>query len=424
MSSKKKLSSEYPFSVDLARVQQQTLKDVTVHISIPTAEEAESYFDIDMSEYGIQPIWIRIENTSDINYWLIPYAIDPSYYTADEVALITGKHLGKEDYFRNRSLLRNNVLPFFQQANSATEGYIYASGKSGGRFVDIHLTGRDEFVRMRFSVLLPTQVFDYEKSELRERYQNLDQLRDLTIDELRTYMRDSLPSCTTNSEGNESGDPLNVVLIGSGALGISALSASGWQFTEAITVASIRRMIGAAIKNVAFQTAPISALYTFDRKQDVALQLGRPEIKQRNHMRLWLAPVRCEGEPVWIGQISRDIGVKLTTKSKSLFTHIIDPFVDEAREYLLHSLFCSESVRKYAFVKGVGASNDQSPRDNLTDDPYITDGLRMVVWLSSTPVPSHKAENLGWNASADPALELKNQSTLNNKGNSALIDPL
>ncbi len=60
-------------------------------------------------------------------------------------------------------------------------------------------------------------------------------------------------------------------------------------------------MVGAAITEKSFLTAPVSSLHAFGRKQDVALQRGRTTIAQRNHMRLWLAPFRCEGRPVWVG---------------------------------------------------------------------------------------------------------------------------
>jgi hypothetical protein len=126
-------------------------------------------------------------------------------------------------------------------------------------------------------------------------------------------------------------------------------------------------------------------------------------------MRLWLAPFRCEGEPVWVGQVSRDIGVKLTHKSPTLTTHVIDPVVDESREYLLHSLLFHEAVDRFAFVRGVGEATRDKPRRNLTGDPYFTDGMRLVVWLSSEPVPSDAADNLGWNESTDPILEGKGE---------------
>jgi hypothetical protein len=108
------------------------------------------------------------------------------------------------------------------------------------------------------------------------------------------------------------GDPINLALVGSGEDVISTLTAGGWTFTEAITADSVRRMIGAAIADEAYANAPVSSLYLFGRKQDMALQRGRSKIAQRNHMRLWLAPFRCEGQPVWVGQVSRDIGVKAT----------------------------------------------------------------------------------------------------------------
>ena len=154
-------------------------------------------------------------------------------------------------------------------------------------------------------------------------------------------------------------------------------------------------MVGAAIAEKSFLTAPVSSLYAFGRKQDVALQRGRSTIAQRNHMRLWLAPFRCEGRPVWIGQVSRDIGVKSTTKSPTLTTHVIDPVVDESREYLLHSLLHHDAVSRFAFVRGVGEATRDSPRYNLTGDPYITDGMRLVVWISSEPVDPNEARQPG-----------------------------
>jgi len=36
-----------------------------------------------------------------------------------------------------------------------------------------------------------------------------------------------------------------------------------------------------------------------------------------------IGPVNFEGPPMWVGQISRDIGIKLS--SKTIVTHKIDP---------------------------------------------------------------------------------------------------
>jgi hypothetical protein len=392
----------------LDRTQRQTQDGVSVTIAIPTEDEAARHFGVKLAEHGVQPIWLRIENTSAVDYWLLPIAIDPDYYSPDEAALVTAAKESKAARAEATGLFRANALPFFLKAGGSNEGYVYASHMRGGRFVDVRLSGHLKSIRLRFAVLLPTEGFDYERSALRELYAGVNELPDLALDEFRQALRE-LPCCTTTADGKGEGDPLNVVLVGTGQDTIAALTAGGWSFTEAITVDSVRRMVGAAIAEKALLTAPVSSLYAFGRKQDVALQRGRSTISQRNHMRLWLAPFRCEGRPVWVGQVSRDIGVKATRKSPTLTTHVIDPIVDESREYLLHSLLHRDAVGRFAFVRGVGEAGPDRPRENLTGDSYITDGHRLVVWLSRDPLPPDLAENLGWNESADPVLEGKGE---------------
>jgi len=61
-----------------------------------------------------------------------------------------------------------------------------------------------------------------------------------------------------------------------------------------------------------------------------------------------------DGLQVWVGQISRDIGIKLTTQSWYLTTHIISPEVDQDRFYLVQDLILSGAVSRFGFVGGVG----------------------------------------------------------------------
>src|SRR4029450_10100043 len=46
--------------------------------------------------------------------------------------------------------------------------------------------------------------------------------------------------------------------------------------------------------------------------------------EQSRHLRLWFTPLRFRGRDVYIGTISRDIGVYFTTRAWSLTTHAID----------------------------------------------------------------------------------------------------
>ncbi|MFC1825651.1 hypothetical protein ACFL9T_23310, partial [Thermodesulfobacteriota bacterium] len=47
-------------------------------------------------------------------------------------------------------------------------------------------------------------------------------------------------------------------------------------------------------------------------------------------------------------------------------------------------------------VKGVGAAPINAPRGNLTGDPYFTDGLRVMMWVSSQPVSLEDVEFVEW----------------------------
>ena len=352
----------------------------------------------------MQPVWLRIRNESAAGLWLLVVAIDPEYYSADEVASIAGGSLSESAFASLRSRLRAASMPLFIPAGEQAEGYVYASEHVGGRFVDVRLLGHEISVRMRFAVLLPEAGLDYHESGLGARYRRIGELPDVGPAELRERL-EALPCCTTSADGTRNGDPLNLILIGRGEAGIAALLDAGWDFTEAISVDSVRRMIGAAIAENRYLTAPVSSLYAFGREQDAALQRGRSTIAQRNHMRLWLAPFRFEGLPVWIGQVSRDVGVKVTSKSASLTTHVIDPAVDEAREYVLQGLLYREAVSRFGYVGGVGAATPTDPGYNLTDDPYFTDGNRLVIFISDEPVAPERADNLRWETGTDPVRE-------------------
>ena len=164
--------------------------------------------------------------------------------------------------------------------------------------------------------------------------------------------------------------------------------------TEAITPGSAWHTISSSLFGSPYGYGPVSALYFFGRHQDLAVQKARSDVNLRDHMRLWRAPVNLNGTPVWVGQTSRDIGVRLTTKT--ITTHKIDPDVDGARWYLMQDMFYSQSLRRFAFASGVGAATRESPRVNFTGDPYWTDGLRLVMWLSNEPVSYQKVENERW----------------------------
>ena len=203
-----------------------------------------------------------------------------------------------------------------------------------------------------------------------------------------------LPCCVLGGDRETLGDPLNLALVGDGRHVLATLVRNGWDLTETMRRDTAWRTAASSVFGWYYRTSPVSPLYLFDRPQDFALQKARNNVNERNHLRLWLAPVTLDGQNVWVGQISRDIGVRFT--SKTFVTHKIDPVVDEARLYITLDILASESLHALGYVKGVGYSNKESPRFNYTEDPYYTDGLRVVLILDEERNPLYNMEFLPW----------------------------
>jgi hypothetical protein len=210
-------------------------------------------------------------------------------------------------------------------------------------------------------------------------------------DELRDRL-EKMPQSTTSRRGTKEGDPLNLVAIGDFDTMLSAFGAR-WDETETISLQSCRRTARAFLLGSSYRYSPVSPLYLNGRSQDFALQKARKTINQRLHLRLWITPLRFKGKPVWIGQISRDIGVRMTLKTWNLTTHRIDPDVDDARDYVLDDLLESARISLVGYVPGVGVADRKTPRRNLTGDPYFTDGLRAVAMFSEAQT---SAAYLNW----------------------------
>ena len=402
---------------DPAATQTQSYEDVTVSAAILTDQQSRAHFGADLARHGLQAVWLSVRNASPWRLRLMRGAVDPDVYSADEAAVILRKDVPGKSFEALRQYLRDESIRVFMQPAAITEGHLFLPKMEGGRYLDLRLQGdgwdeaqaavtapaRPRELRFGFAVAMPDGEFDFEQLHPAKIYAGRE-TPEVDAAGLRRAL-EALPCCTSDRGGSNPGDPLNVVLVGEAAEVMHALTRGGWSFTHRITAHTVGREIAAALSGSAYAVAPVSSLYAFDRSHDVALQRARRSIAQRSHMRLWLAPFLFEGRHVWVGQVSRDIGVKLTTKSPTLTTHVIDPEVDATREYLLHSLMARNLVERFGFVKGSAAAPREAPRRNLTDDPYFSDGLRLVVVLAQEAVAPGAARNLMWERSAAPIAE-------------------
>lgn len=384
-----------------AEILTKSSHDVTVSTTILSDKLAQQLYGVNLGDVGLQAVWLRIENRSDHSYWLLVSALDPNYYAPHEAAALFFGDLSDEDEKRASHRFHELGIDLKSTPGSVNEGYVLTPRVEGGRFLVVALAGSQRLLKHGFAVTLPDGDFDFERLEPETIYSDSER-PNLDLEQLRQAI-ESLPCCAMNKDGDKPGDPLNLVVIGNAGEVLAAMARSGWSFTHRIDLKTVERMIGAALSGTSYSVSPVSPLWYQDRQHDLALQRARGSISMRNHLRLWLAPFRYEDRSVWVGQISRDIGIKATTLSPTLTTHVIDPNVDEARENLLQSMMVAGTVDRFTFAGGIPAATPESPRMNLTEDPYYTDGLRLVLWVSpSLDTPVESIEFLEWQNSADP----------------------
>ncbi len=406
---------ERPF---LARVQVEKKDDVEVRVAVLGSRESDRFFGIPLARRGIQPVWLEVSNQTEGPLFFDRVRLDPNYYPPREAALVSHFAIGRrlagygmlawvflpliillplkligarranrrmDEYFCSHSFPLGPV-----GSKETASGFVFASLDDGMKIVSVHLLSPVMTHRFVFSVPVPGIVVDYERRPFAELHPP-DSLIDCDEPTLRERL-ESEPRATTNRSATREGDPANLVVVGDFATLLSAFGAR-WDETETISLATSWKTAKAFLFGSQYRYSPVSPLFLYNRSQDFALQRARHTINERLHLRLWLTTMRFEGKSVWVGQISRDIGVRFTPRTWNLTTHRIDPDVDEARDYVVADLLESGHLDRMGYVGGVGNSQPNAPRRNLTGDTYETDGNRAVLILAPTKtIPKF----LGW----------------------------
>ncbi len=393
----------------LDRVVIQQDEECEVQAAVLDDRESDRFFGVALAHKGIQPVWLRITNRGANSYRLRLASIDPNYYPPLEAAYVNHFRIGRRllQYglialffihlllllpFKLFSAHRANrrMDAFFQEhgigwglirPGNTLEGFVFTRLDEGTKQFTVKLIGTAGTKEYTFSIAVPGLHIDHHSKQLDAN--SGPETIDCDEAELRKRLT-AAPRSTTNALGTREGDPLNLVVIGTFDTILNAFGGR-WDQTEAISLRSCWRTLMAFSFGRPYRYSPVSSLYAFGRSQDFALQKARQTINERLHLRLWLTPMRFNGAPVWVGQISRDIGVRFTWRTWNLTTHKIDPDVDDARDYVLDYLMESARVSHVGYVSGVEPAERTTPRHNLTGDTYFTDGQRAVAIFSDTP---------------------------------------
>jgi hypothetical protein len=376
------------------RAQQKSVPGIKVSASALGADESERSFGENLAGYNIQPVWLSIENETDEALALLPVAMDPDYYSAYEVSY---RFHGALSWFANRArdeFFLKRQMPSDLPPHSKTTGFVYGVLDAGIKYAHIMIVGKGRVESFELALLVPGPPFVGTNIRAEKVYPGT-KIEELDLSSLRERFA-NFACCTKGPEGKRDGDPLNLVIIESKQDPIVPLIARGWHLARQLDFASAIETARAFLLRDPYRTSPVSPLYVFGRREDVVVQKARSTINERIHARFWLTPYTFDNRRVWVGHVSRDIGVRPTDQTWNLTTHKIAPDVDFDRAYFLQDLIMSGFSERFGYVNGVGAAPPSAPRANLTGDPYYTDGLRAVIFLSNQITPLGKVDRLAW----------------------------
>jgi hypothetical protein len=200
------------------------------------------------------------------------------------------------------------------------------------------------------------------------------------------------PKATRTAQGIP-GDPLNVGLIGTERELVRAMLGSGWDAADPVTLRSSIGIARSVLRDRPYADAPVSPLFVFGRKQDLAFErpAGR-SASHRHHVRFWRATEYGRGgTPLWIGAVTYDRSVGLSHRTGQV-THHIGADIDAERDGLFAGLAGGGWLAEEFQVTGVGAT---LLGRNGGGDRYFTDGELTIGVLGKDRSPDGSPSRLG-----------------------------
>ena len=201
--------------------------------------------------------------------------------------------------------------------------------------------------------------------------------------ELRHAVFEDSPR-VTHTASDIPGDPLNIALVGTEEEVIRAMTAARWDPADPLTFRSSVRIVVDTVLRKPDDKAPVSNLYLFGRKEDLAFEKpvgGSP--KERHHVRFWHLDKTYDDRPAWIGSAAYDIGVELS-RTTGQVTHHISANVDAERDLLVADLTKATSAQ----IRWLDGFHQELQGRNGGGDPWHTDGRLAIVVLSYTQTTS------------------------------------
>ncbi|GAC1635787.1 MAG: hypothetical protein NVS9B14_13490 [Candidatus Acidiferrum sp.] len=190
-----------------------------------------------------------------------------------------------------------------------------------------------------------------------------------------------IPRRIGDKDGNP-GDMVNFLILGSYTGMQRVFTTAGWVKFDADVKNTVLHGIIGSLSKESYLTMPMSQLYLFGRAQDYGWAHAEPisVVASRNHLRVWKAPFQVNGETLWVGAATHDIGFERDQRNNGI-THKIDPNIDAERDYVEKTLSSTGLVSQLMHFL---PDNPMKEAKTATGGSFHSNGEVLILKLSET----------------------------------------
>jgi hypothetical protein len=183
-------------------------------------------------------------------------------------------------------------------------------------------------------------------------------------------------------KAGDPGDMVNFLIIGSEAAMQKVFTTAGWVKVDADVKDTFLHGLLESMSKESYLTMPMSPLYLFGRQQDYGWAHAEPiqVVASRNHLRVWKAPFQVNGQMVWVGAATHDIGFEKDQRNNGL-THKIDPDIDLERNYVEKTLTSTGLVTE---VSHYLPDDPMKEAKTATGGSFHSDGHVLILKLNNS----------------------------------------
>lgn len=362
-----------------SRAQTQERGGLRVTAAVPSADEAKAIFGIPVYDRKVQPVWLEVENRSAQRFRFAPTGTDRDYFSPMEVWYTNQGRFSNQGSKALQARILELTMARQIPAGETRSGFVFTHASAGTKAFNVDLFGNETAESFTFFIDVPGFLPDHGNVDFANLYPP-DEVRHVSTSAQREALSE-LPCCTTQGIGKASELPLNAIFVGPGADVLAALLRAGWY--------EVKRPTGLI--------AETNAPRLYGRVADAVFRLKRGGSLAGNELSFWLAPLRIDGQAVWLAQMTHYID-RTTTLGQRILDARLDPAVDDARNYLMQQVWYTQALKQLAWLAGERTDMPNDLSAYFGGARYFSDGFRVVLWLSAEPISLLDVKVLDWGA--------------------------